>query len=221
MVRALLVAVAILAVSVAPAVAQFDDVTETALGSPSILGPTGALVTPTTTVNDELYSIGYHWVNDTLDAAVKLNASPIEKLEVGIMHFQTAGLFGTDETIFQAKYRLVDEDDDNPALTIGVWDFTDEVDITWYGVVSKTIDGEVPITINVGGASGDVVLDGIFGSVILGIHEDVDVIAEYDTSEVNFGLRISPYDGLVIDVCSVDNRVDRELGLGASYTTDF
>ena len=216
MVRALFVAVTLVVVAITPCLAQ-DDAAAPLTGAPSILGPTGALITPTTQVNTETYSLGFHWLADTIDAAVKLNVSPIEKLELGVTYIDPDGP-ASDETIFNAKFLVAPEDDDSPAVAVGVWDLTDEIDQTWYGVVSKTIDGEIPLTINLGGATGDI-LDGFFGSIIAGLHEDVDVIGEYDSEEINFGVRFRPYEGINLDVYSVDNGVDREFGLGAAYTS--
>jgi len=89
-------------------------------------------------------------------------------------------------------------------------------------VISKgfNLKGEVPITVNLGGGSGDM-LDGFFGSVKLALHEDVDVIGEYDSSELNFGLRLRPYQNLTVDLITVDNRVDREFGAGLAYTATW
>ncbi len=220
MFRALLAAVILVALTVTPCLAQ-DDLGAPLTGAPSILGSTGALITPTTQINPETYSVGYHWLNDTFDGVFKVNLSPIEQLEVGAAFFQPAGA-GADQTVFNAKYLVAEEDEDSPALAIGVWDATNEfgLDAMWYGIVSKTIDGEVPLTINLGGSTGGIV-DGIFGSVIAGLHEDVDFLGEYDSSEVNFGVRVRPWEGVNVDLFSVDNGVDREFGLGAGYTSDW
>jgi len=218
MARILLVGVVIAAVAISPAVAQYDDdAMQPKVGSPSVLGPTGALITPTTQIDPKMYSVGYHWLNDTFDALVSVNVAPIERLELGATYIEPAAAGADHETVFNAKYALADEDDDSPALSVGVWDISDELDQTWYGVVSKTIDGEVPITINLGGGTGDV-LNGFFGSVILGLHDDVDFIGEYDSEEINFGLRVYPYDKITLDAYSVDNGIDREFGIGAAYT---
>jgi hypothetical protein len=208
---------ALIALAVAPAAAQYAETPEPLTTTPSMLGPTGALITPTTDISDRSYSIGYHWLNDTFDALAKLNISPIDRFEVGVTWVDPDSATVDDETVFHAKYLLAEEDDDSPALTVGVWDVSDELDQTWYAVVSKEIEGEIPVIINLGGATGDII-NGFFANATLRLTEDLDFLLEYDSEEVNFGLRARPYEGITLDVLSVDNGVDREFGVGASYS---
>jgi hypothetical protein len=215
--RALVLAACLALVFAVPALAQDTAATAPCTTAPSVIGPTGAIITPTTDLPPlDGYNVGYHWLNDTLDTSAKLNAAPIDKLEIGGTWYDPADPTLDSHFLFNGKYRLVEEDENSPAVAVGVWDLGDEVDQTWYGVVSKRFDGEVPVTINLGGASGDL-LDGLFGSVKLELHEGIDVIGEYDSSELNFALRCRPYEGLTIDLMTVDNRVDREFGVGVSY----
>ncbi|MGQ9731601.1 MAG: hypothetical protein ACUVX8_10060 [Candidatus Zipacnadales bacterium] len=219
MTRLLAVVVSVLLIAV-PILAQEEE-SEPITAAPTVLGSTGAVLTPTTDLPPvESFAVGYHWINDTFDSAAKLNVVPIKKLEVGLAYLDPAAGDMDEEVVFNAKYRLVEEDEDNPALMVGVWDIGDELDQTWYGVISKRFEGEVPIVVNLGGASGDA-LDGFFGSIKLELHEDVDVIGEYDSSELNFAVRIRPYTGVTIDLLTVDNRTDREFGVGAAYTATW
>lgn len=201
------------------AIAQDEEAAVTT--APSVTGLTGAILTPTTELPPvKGLNLGYHYLNDTLDAAVKLNVAPIPKVELGLFWLDPASPELDEELLVNAKYLFVEEDKKNPAVAAGVIDIGDQVDQTWYGVVSKRFEGEVPITINIGGASGDV-LDGFFGSIKLGLHEDVDVIGEYDSSELNFCVRFRPYKNITLDLITVDNRVDREFGFGASWATTW
>ena len=220
MARVILTVGALIAIFAVPGLAQYEDATAPLTTTPSMLGPTGCIVTPTTEIATRSYSIGYHWLNDTFDAIAKLNLSPIERLEVGVAWISPDSTTVDDQTVFQAKYLLAEEDDDSPALLAGVWDATDELDQTWYAVVSKTLHGEVPVIINLGGGTGDII-NGFFANTTLRLTEDVDFLAEYDSEEINFGLRARPYEGITLDAISVDNGTDREFGVGASYTATW
>ncbi len=217
MARVLLAVGALIAILAAPTLAQFDEPVAPLTTTPSLLGPTGAIVTPTTGISERSYAIGYHWLNDTFDSLAKLNISPIERLEVGLTWVDPASAAVDDQTVFHAKYLLADEDDDSPALVAGVWDVSDELDQTWYAVISKTLEGEIPVIVNLGGGTGDII-NGFFASTTLQLTEDVDFLLEYDSEELNFGLRARPYEGITLDAVSVDNGVDREFGVGASYS---
>lgn len=221
MLRALTLAACLVVVLAAPAIAQEEGTTEVVTSAPSVTGPTGAILTPTTELPPiKGLNLGYHYLNDTLDAAVKVNVAPIPKVELGAYWLDPASPDLDEKLLFNAKYLFVEEDKKNPAVAAGVIDIGDEVDQTWYGVLSKRFEGEVPITVNIGGASGDV-LDGVFGSIKLELHEDVDVIGEYDSSEFNFCVRFRPYEDITIDLMTVDNRIDREFGFGAAWCTTW
>ena len=221
--RAFALAVCFALVVAVPALAQDDATTATVTSAPSILGPTGAIVTPTTELPPvKGLNVGFHWVSDTLDTAGKVNVAPIPKLELGAVWYDPAAAGLDGKLLFNAKYLFVEEDTKNPAVAAGVMDIGDEVDQTWYGVISKVFnpDGDVPITINLGGASGDTI-NGFFGSAKLALHEDVDVIGEYDSSELNFAVRVRPYKDLTLDLLTVDNGTDREFGVGAAWCTTW
>jgi hypothetical protein len=206
-----------------PAVAQDDDAAALSTTAPSILGLTGAIVTPTTELPPvKGLNVGYHWIADTVDASAKVNAAPIPKVEVGATWWNPAAAGVDSELFFNAKYLFVEEDEKNPAVAAGVIDLTNEIDQTWFGVVSKVFnaDGEVPITVNLGGASGDTI-DGVFGSIKLALHDDVDVIGEYDSEELNFAVRARPYRDFTVDLMTVDNGTDREFGVGAAWCTTW
>jgi hypothetical protein len=220
MARVLLTVGAIIAILAAPTLAQYDDTPVPLTTTPSMLGPTGCIVTPTTDVSGRSYSIGYHWLNDTFDALAKLNISPIERLEVGVAWIDPASATVDEETVFNIKYLLAEEDEDSPAFLAGVWDVSDELDQTWYAVVSKRMEGEVPVIINLGGGTGDII-NGFFANATLELTDEVDFLAEYDSEEINFGLRARPYEGITIDLISVDNGTDREFGVGGAYTATW
>jgi len=206
-----------------PALAQDDADAALTTSAPSVLGLTGAIITPTTELPPvKGLNVGYHWLADTLDSAAKVNVAPIPKVEIGALWWDPAAAGVDEELVFNAKYVFVEEDEKNPAVAAGVIDIGDDVDQAWFGVISKVFnaDGEVPITINLGGASGDTI-DGIFGSVKLALHEDVDVIGEYDSEEFNFAVRARPYKDITFDLMTVDNGADREFGVGAAWCTTW
>ena len=69
--RALAIAVSLAVMVAVPALAQYDEAPEPLTAAPSVLGPTGAVLTPTTEMPAaNSYAVGFHWLNDTLDAVM-------------------------------------------------------------------------------------------------------------------------------------------------------
>jgi len=186
----------------------------------SYLGPTGAILTPTATTSERTWTAAYHGVVDTWDQMWALNVSLVNRFEVGVCNISPEGA-GSDSLLINGKVVAVQEDAKTPALAIGVIDLSDKLDRAWYIAATKTFGDNIPISLTLGAANGDTMLDGLFGSAAFRFVEKVDFLAEYDTENFNFGLRIFPYNRVTLDLSSLDTGASREFGFGASYTHDF
>jgi hypothetical protein len=216
-------AVALIVALSTPVLAQYGSQTpeKPLTATPSLLGPTGVIVTPTTEIAGRTYGVAAHWVEETFNTIAKANFSPLNQLEVGAAWIDYNDPALKSRTVFSLKYRICPEEKKTPAVAVGVWDVTDQVDVTPYAVISKTFGTEVPVIINLGGAAGDDIMDGFFANMTIRLHKAVDAMVEWDTEEANFGVRIRPLKGVTIDLLSVDNGTDREFGAGGSYMTTF
>ncbi len=215
--------VALIVALTVPVLAHSDTANNPLTATPNLLGPTGVIMTPTTEIGARSYGAGAHWVADTFTTIAKANYAPIDQLEIGLSWIDYDNHYSTvnSRIAFNAKYRICPEEKKTPALAVGVWDIADQVDITPYAVISKTFGSQVPVIINLGGAAGNTMLEGFFANMTIRLLPEVDAMVEWDTAEVNFGVRFRPVKGLTIDLLSVDNGTDREFGAGGSYMTTF
>jgi hypothetical protein len=215
-------AIALLAILAVPVLAD-TEATTPLTATPDLLGPTGCIITPTTEIGARTYGIGYHWVQDTFDAVAKANFAPINQLEFGVAWIKYHDPAAKSRTVFHAKYQICTESKWTPAVAVGCWDVTDQVDTNPYGVISKTFGSDVPFILNVGGAIGDddAIMRGFFGNLTIRLRPQVDALLEWDSEAWNFGVRVRPYKSFTIDLLSVDNEGTRDFGVGASYLASF
>jgi len=204
--------------------AAWGQYTEPVLAPPvvpaSYLGPTGAILTPSASTSDRTWTATYHGVVDTWDQIWGLNVSLVNRFEIGVSNISPSGP-GSDMFLINGKVLFVQEDQKTPAIGVGVVDLNDELDRAWYIAATKTFGKDIPITLTLGAANGDVLLDGVFGSAGFRFVDKVDALAEWDSQNFNFGLRIYPYNRVALDLSSIDTGGEREFGFGASYTHDF
>lgn len=166
---------------------------------PSFYGYSGLMVTPT---SDALSKGDYSFggvgidVNNVTDLNIySANMGLADNLEVGFARVKPDGMVG--ETWVNAKYRFLEETETHPAVAAGVFDFTDEMNATTYVVLSKSFvwrgtteygDVNAPqIHFGVGGGQ----LDGIFGGISVQLGDRLMLMGEYDTEDVNVGLRLA------------------------------
>jgi hypothetical protein len=185
--------------------------------APSWLGYTGLLLTPTAdALNSQQWNIGYHHVSDSFNAAV-VNFGIARGLEVGGVFYDPDSRFLDEEFTAQVKYRVLPETATGVGLAVGWWDVLDQIDSTPYGVVSKRLTdvGGRPLRIHAGIGGG--ILDGFFAGADWPITNNILLMAEYDTEDLNFGARFGLAQGWRIDV----GIVSEEFGIGASYNASF
>ena len=190
---------------------------------PSFYGYSGLIVTPTSdALSKGDYSFG--GVGIDVDGATDLNIYAAnmglaDNLEVGFARIKPDNMSG--ETWVSTKYRFLEETQTHPAVAAGVFDFTNESDTTAYVVLSKSFAwrsateyGEVnapQIHFGVGGGQ----LDGIFGGVSVQLGDRLLLMGEYDSEDVNVGLRLAITKEIRIHAGLLDGD---DLALGISFT---
>ena len=195
--------------------------------APSLLGYTGLLVVPTADALDEKdFNVAYYTLNveEGADERIFLaNLGIDEGTEVGFARIRPD--YGGAETVLSGKYRIQREDMHKPAMAAGVFDLTDEFDTTVYFVASKSITGSYRldgreitsprIHVGVGGGS----LDGLFlgANAILG--RKLNLMAEYDTDDVNLGARLAVTPEIRVHAGWLNGLDD--VAIGASYNKLF
>jgi hypothetical protein len=204
-----------------PAAAQQDEPSLLFGGAavPNFLGTTGLLLTPSAyTVGDRGLAGHVHGSGSFYSFGGLIG--PMDRLEVGLTYAHADGGFLGDEdgVLLNLKFQLLKENVALPAVSVGVTDTFDSLDLdpSWYLVASKDISQMIPfIPVRVhlgygGGLYDDEVFAG--GEVRLGL---VNGIAEYANGDVNLGLRLR-VQGFAATLALFD--FDR-IGGGISYTT--
>jgi hypothetical protein len=186
--------------------------------APSFLGPTGLIRIPTTEVAALDQASGILGVyTDASVTVIGVNYGIRPDAEVGFT--RTTG----PATTLNAKYAWRAENGNKPAVSIGVLDFTDQGDPTLYGVAGKAFVMENPGKLsNLRGYAGLALggsNDGIFLGGSVQYEENWTAMAEYDTNDINLGVRYTAPKGLMGTVAIIGGGDD--IALGASYVKQF
>lgn len=189
--------------------------------SPAYFGYTGLMMTPTA---DTLKMGGVNFggvflSDDNNDTTfVSANVGILPRLEVGAALIDPEN--GDSDAIINAKFSLLSETAATPALAVGLSDITDELDATPYVALSKSIPlagqymWEPRFHVGVGGGR----LDGLFAGLSAKATDRIQLMVEYDSDDVNFGLQFAAAKGLRLHAGLVGG--DR-LGLGLNYNVGF
>ncbi|MCE5198557.1 MAG: YjbH domain-containing protein [Armatimonadota bacterium] len=189
--------------------------------TPAYFGYTGLMMTPTAdTLRTGGVDFGAVFLNnDNNDTTfVSGNFGLLDSLEVGAA--MVSPEHGDSNGIINAKFGLLKENLTTPALAIGVSDLTDQFDSTPYVVVSKSLQLKnqslLAPRLHVGVGGGN--LDGLFAGLSARISDRTQLMVEYDTDDVNFGLQFAAAQNLRLHagLLGGDN-----LGLGMSYNAGF
>ena len=188
--------------------------------APAYFGYTGLMLTPTAdTLKTGGFDFGAVFLNNNNNTTfLSGNVGLLDSLEVGAA--MVSPEHGDSEGIINAKFGLMKETLATPALAIGVSDLTDNLDSTPYVVASKSLalSGEnswAPrLHVGVGGGR----LSGLFAGLSATVNKQMQLMVEYDTNDVNFGLQFAATDNLRLHagILGGDN-----LGLGMSYNAGF
>ncbi len=195
--------------------------------APSLLGPTGLILTPTAdTVGMTEFNLGVSGIrsDDTPDETIAYgNVGLVPGLEVGLSHVKLEHEDG--ETLLNAKLRLFQPPLGRFTVSAGMIDVTDRFDRTSYVVVSHVLGAGVisrvgPVTlptIHLGIGNGQ--LDRVFGGVSTVVNRKVEVMAEYDGQHVNIGARVPLALRFSATVAALDGT--QELGAGVSFSSPW
>ena len=189
--------------------------------APAYFGYTGLMLTPTAdTLKTGGVGLGATFLSDEHNntAFWSANFGLLSNLEVG--GAVVSPEHGDSNGIINAKFGLLKETVATPALSIGMSDLADQLDSTPYVVASKSLplagDNLWAPRFHLGVGGGR--LNGIFGGVSATLNDRMQLMAEYDTNNVNFGVQFAAGQGLRLhaDLIGGDS-----LGLGMSYNAGF
>jgi hypothetical protein len=162
---------------------------------PNFLGATGLLYTPTAytqrEANGSLFLAG---TSDFFGGGVTAGITDRLEVGVGILDFDD-DLGGSTEVLFNAKFQLLKETNQLPALSVGVVDAFDQLDLdpSWYVVASKFFtrtDTEQDFALKGHvGFGGGVYDEEIFAGAELFWANNVSLLAEFMNSDFNIGGR--------------------------------
>ncbi|MBO7392615.1 MAG: YjbH domain-containing protein [Abditibacteriota bacterium] len=162
----------------------------------SLFGPTGLGMTPTDNVAEKgELALGATYVDtgnqgflgNTHAWSASANYGLINNLEVGVNYFDFHSSIwgGEDDFMFNAKYRIFNEDKYGFGLAVGVADITAEYakNPSFYAVAGKTFGGNVRATVGFGSK----IYKGLFIGVDWNATEKFDVFAEYINEYIGGG----------------------------------
>lgn len=204
---------------------------------PSWYGSTGlvitptALICPTQQIQGYLHQMDFEVKSQTVYGA---NVGLTSDVEVGATHIKNisprapAESGFTKETIMHAKYKLnVAEWFDNPLapdVSLGVWDWANELNRSYYLVLSKEVPVEettgraMSVHVGLGNNDRDAgPLDGLFGGVELVPFAESLLQIEYDGDDINGALRYYPAPWISLDIGIISD----DFGWGVSANTNF
>jgi len=188
--------------------------------TPAYFGYTGLMMTPTAdTLKTGGVDFGAVFLNTNNNTSfLSGNVGLLDSLEVGAALVSPER--GNSNGIINAKFSLFKETMATPALAIGISDLTDQFDSTPYVVVSKSLPlkgqilGSPRFDLGVGGGR----LNGVFAGLSTKISDRMQLMVEYDTNDVNFGVQFAAAQGLRLHAGLVGGD---SLGLGMSYNAGF
>lgn len=185
--------------------------------APSFNGSTGMIDTPTADVlRKGQFSLGAYTLKDGRTGSVIVNVAP--KLEIGWLgqrYEKSANL--PNSNCFNAKFALATETVLTPGIAVGVEDIANADKRSWYMAASKGLIFGVRLHAGLGNGR----YDGFFAAVektlwpvsITG-HGGANLIAEWDGSRFNYGIRMSVAPGLRFDA----GIRKKNVYLGVSFT---
>lgn len=147
------------------------------------------------------------------------NVSLYEGLEAGVTGLDSSYTGAQSETLLQAKYRLPMDrlfglPEEAPMIAVGGRDLGEEINRTWYVVLSKDVpldeneERSMCVTLGFGDAQlPDSPLDGVFGGVELPLFEYAQLQAEYDGENFNAALRYWWNEWAVIEMGVLDDNL--------------
>ena len=195
--------------------------------APSLLGPTGLILTPTADILGMTeFDIGVSGIrsdDNGNETVVYGNAGVLPELEVGLSQDRLE--HEDSQTLVNAKLRLFQPPLGRFTLSAGMIDMTDQINRTSYVVLSHAIGAGVitrvgPVTlpqVHIGIGNGR--LDRVFGGVSTVVGRRVEVMAEYDGNHVNVGARVPLALKFSATVAGLDGL--RDIAAGVSFSSPW
>lgn len=167
----------------------------------SYLGYSGLLLTPTTEVlSERQLSIGGYYLDaEEGDYAISLAGTVglLPGLEAGVNVLDVKD--GESDTQINAKYELLKESQTVPSVAVGVTGLgSDWYDECVYLVAGKSFNAPAQAAFWAPrvyfGVGSDVPVDGLFVGVSAAVADRLTLMAEYDSEDVNVGVRFAVSD---------------------------
>jgi hypothetical protein len=192
-----------------------------AWAAPSFQGYSGLVNIPTADSLDagEYNVAGFLAEGDKNSALGAANVGLLAGLEMGAAYEKKEGEPG--KTLINGKFNFMSEGIVRPELAVGVADISDRLDLSPYFVMSKSLTGPLNVLhkeiinprLHLGVGSGR--FDGVFGGVSVGIGKIASLMAEYDSKQMNAGLRFAVSPGLQLHAAGLDDF--KHFAVGLSY----
>ena len=183
---------------------------------PSLIGPTGLVLTPTAeTLGTAQWNAGATniWTDSGSDESfIYANLGLLPRLEIGFTREELAE--EAAETLLNAKLKIVGPLPGKLTLAAGGFDLTDQIDQSVYVVGTHDLGAGIisphgQLThpqVHVGLGSGR--LEGLFGGVSVTYNAKTDLMAEYDGAGVNVGVRWALHPNFSVTAASLDGLGD-------------
>lgn len=164
---------------------------------PSWRGYTGLLVVPSAdALGKGDWNAGFFYenvANGTINDVV-VNYGLAQGLELGIDRFRLSDE-SDHRTLLNAKYRFMPETIRYPAIAAGISDIANDIETTVYAVASKSLGCDLRVwegetltpRVHVGFGGGR--LSGLFAGATAFVGNRVELMAEWDSIDVNVGAR--------------------------------
>lgn len=163
--------------------------------TPNFLGATGLLYTPTAyTQGDRSGSLSLQGNSDFFGGSAVVGISDRLEIGIGVVDFDD-DLGGDTEVLVNAKFQLLKETNQLPAISVGVIDAFDQLDVdpSWYVVASKYFtraqtnqDFALKGHVGFGGGLYD---EEVFAGAELFYKQNISLLAEFVNSDFNIGGR--------------------------------
>jgi hypothetical protein len=163
--------------------------------TPNFLGATGLLYTPSAyTQGDRNGSVSLQGNSDFFGGSAVVGISDRLEIGVGVVDFDD-DLGGDTEVLVNAKFQLLKETNQLPAISVGVIDAFDQLDVdpSWYVVASKFFtrsdtDQDFALKGHVG-FGGGLYDEEVFAGAELLFQKNISILAEFVNSDFNVGGR--------------------------------
>lgn len=183
------------------------------IASPSIFGPSGLLRVPNAdTLAPPGLEFGGYW-SDNIATTLSMNVGVLPEVELSAAWVDPAG--GSSAMVISGKWQLWDEKVSQPALAVGIYDASNEINATAFAVAQKHfLVGNTKVRVVAGFGENNSLVEGLFAGAEIYLGKGYSALVEYDGDNTNAGLRWPLRSGLELTAAVASN----ELTAGARWT---